>query len=51
MSEPPAGLTRSKMTYQRHRPRCYDALHFDFKLIVQAPRLDALTEPSALRKL
>jgi hypothetical protein len=42
---------KALLTHQRHRPRRYDALHFDFKLIVQAPRLDALTEPSALRKL
>jgi AcrR family transcriptional regulator len=30
-----AGLpAHTRMTRQRHRPRCYDALHFDFKLIV-----------------
>jgi hypothetical protein len=29
----------TESTHQRHRPRGYDALHFDFKLIVQARRM------------
>ena len=27
-------VERPSLTHQGHRPRCYDALHFDFKRIV-----------------
>ena len=59
MAGPAAGSTRSLVTHQRHRPRGYDALHFDFKLIVQARRMshplrraghrDSLACPERLR--